>query len=302
MKAPVTKATKICRAAWTLLILAALVLTGASTARAQTYSPHFTLVLIGTPTEVTRDDSFDYGSHPPTNLRTGSPGIDAQLRNGPNPECIFSATSNTGAAQYLHIGASNGYDTSGHYTDPAPMLISLPVPIRWTLRLDCGTAGAITAVVSTEAPPPTPVCPCGTIPGGPLSPSPTPPPPPPAAPPAKPAPPAPAKPAPAKSSQRPAPPAPATPAAAAQTEAARLAAAKPSPDPTPSASPSAHQDPPPAPSATTSGKPTALAFDAAQVPASPRPHRGGHGALPWVVGFGIAAVALVAARYHWGWR
>lgn len=52
----------------------------------------------------------------------------------------------------------------------------------------------------------------------------------------------------------------------------------------------------------TSGKPTALTFDAAQVPASPRSHRGGHGALAWVLGLGIAAIALAAARYHWGWR
>jgi hypothetical protein len=77
--------------------------------------------------------------------------------------------------------------------------------------------------------------------------------------------------------------------------------ATPPPSPSAGASP-VHQDPSPAPSVATSGKPTALSFDAAQIPASPRPHRGGHGALPWMIGFVVVVVGFTAARYHWGWR
>lgn len=235
--------------AWLALVGPLFALSHMTPAQAQTYSPHFTMMLPGAPgqpvigSEVTKDDSFDYGSHPPTNPRTNAPGIYVVLHNGPNPECLFSATSANGAAQYRTIGGSNGYDSKLGYADPAPVDIPLPVPSRWSLHLDCGTAGAITAVVSTEVPPPpTPICPCGTVPGGPLPVSPTPPPPSPAKPTPPPAPrPVPVAPAPVipKPIPKPDPAAPApkpdpvstptpTPAAVVQT---------PSPTPTPSASP-----------------------------------------------------------------
>lgn len=70
--------------------------------------------------------------------------------------------------------------------------------------------------------------------------------------------------------------------------------------PTPSPSP-VHQDPIPQPSMTTSGKPTSLTFDA-QAPTSPRSHRGGRAAVPWVIAIAFLATAFFAARYHWGWR
>src|SRR5438876_7891479 len=118
---------------------------------AQTYAPTFDLVVSGTIVQVTHDQTFDYGSHPP------GVSITAQLHNGPNPECVFTATrSDTGASQYQDIGGSNGYDTSGHYTDPPPVVLQLPVPIVWTLTLACGPAGGIKATVSTELPPPPP--------------------------------------------------------------------------------------------------------------------------------------------------
>src|SRR5437763_10281496 len=100
---------------------------------AQTYAPTFDLVMSGTIVQVTHDQTFDYGSHPP------GASIAAQLHNGPNPECGFTATrSDTGASQYQNIGGSNGYDTSGRYTDPPPAVLSLPVPTVWTWPLACG--------------------------------------------------------------------------------------------------------------------------------------------------------------------
>lgn len=141
-------------------------------AQAQTYAPRFTLTGIGT-VEVTSNQVFDYKSSPPAEATV-------QLHNGPNPECQFSAVSNTGAAQYRSIGGSNGYDSKGGYTDPAAVHIPLPVPIIQTLTLACGASGTIKATLTTEAPPPAPVCPCGPIPGGPLPVTPTPAPPPPA--------------------------------------------------------------------------------------------------------------------------
>ena len=120
-------------------------------ALAQTYAPTFDLVVSGTIVQVTHDQTFDYGAHPP------GASITAQLHNGPNPECVFTATrSDTGASQYQNIGGSNGYDTSGRYTDPPPVVLALPLPIVWTLTLACGQAGTIRATVSTELPPPPP--------------------------------------------------------------------------------------------------------------------------------------------------
>jgi hypothetical protein len=120
-------------------------------ALAQTYTPTFDLVVSGTIVQVTHDQAIDYGAHPP------GASIVAQLHNGPNPECVFTATrSDTGASQYQNIGGSNGYDTTGHYTDPPPVVLQLPVPIVWTLTLACGQAGTIRATVSTELPPPPP--------------------------------------------------------------------------------------------------------------------------------------------------
>ena len=102
---------------------------------AQTYAPTFDLVVSGTIVQVTHDQTFDYGAHPP------GASIAAQLHNGPNPECVFTATrSDTGASQYQNIGGSNGYDTSGRYTDPPPVVLALPLPIVWTLTLACGQA------------------------------------------------------------------------------------------------------------------------------------------------------------------
>ena len=123
-------------------------------ALAQTYAPTFDLVMSGTIVQVTHDQTFDYGSHPP------GTSIAAQLHNGPNPECGFTATrSDTGASQYQNIGGSNGYDMSGRYTDPPPVVLSLPVPIVWTLTLACGQFGTVRATVSTELPPPPPPAP-----------------------------------------------------------------------------------------------------------------------------------------------
>ena len=140
------------------LTLAALGL--AMPALAQTYAPTFDLVVGGTVVQVTHDQTFDYGAHPP------GASIVAQLHNGPNPECVFTATrSDTGASQYQNIGGSNGYDTTGHYTDPPPVVLQLPIPIVWSLTLACGQAGTLKATVSTELPPPPPPPP---------SPSPTP--------------------------------------------------------------------------------------------------------------------------------
>src|SRR2546427_711967 len=99
-------------AALTLLVLGLV-----PPALAQTYAPTFDLVVSGTIVQVTHDQTFDYGAHPP------GASITAQLHNGPNPECVFTATrSDTGASQYQNIGGSNGYDTSGRYTDPPPVV------------------------------------------------------------------------------------------------------------------------------------------------------------------------------------
>src|SRR5437870_130075 len=134
-----------------LAALTLLVLGPVPPALAQTYAPTFDLVMSGTIVQVTHDQTFDYGSHPP------GASIAAQLHNGPNPECGFTATrSDTGASQYQNIGGSNGYDTSGRYTDPPPVVLSLPVPIVWTLTLACGQFGTVRATVSTELPPPPP--------------------------------------------------------------------------------------------------------------------------------------------------
>ena len=131
-------------------------------ALAQTYAPTFDLVVSGTVVQVTHDQTFDYGAHPP------GASIVAQLHNGPNPECAFTATrSDTGASQYQNIGGSNGYDTTGHYTDPPPVVLQLPIPIVWSLTLACGQSGTLKATVSTEPPPPPP-------PPPPSSPSPAP--------------------------------------------------------------------------------------------------------------------------------
>src|SRR5436305_1956468 len=118
---------------------------------AQTWTPTFDLIVPGTTVHVTHDQTFDFGFHPPDT------SIGAQLHNGPNPECLFSAKrSDTGATQYRNIGGSNGYDSSGNYTDPPRVLLSLPIPVVWTLTLACGPAGTIKVTVSTEAPPPPP--------------------------------------------------------------------------------------------------------------------------------------------------
>ncbi|HWD71855.1 MAG TPA: hypothetical protein VG779_04950 [Actinomycetota bacterium] len=133
-------------------------------ALAQTYAPTFDLVVSGTIVQVTHAQTFDYGAHPP------SASIVAQLHNGPNPECVFTATrSDTGASQYQDIGGSNGYDTTGHYTDPPPVVLPLPVPIVWTLTLACGQAGTIRATVSTELPPPPPPPPSPSPAAGPTT-------------------------------------------------------------------------------------------------------------------------------------
>jgi hypothetical protein len=134
-----------------LAALALAVLGLAPPALAQTYAPVFDLVVSGTVVQVTHDQTFDYGAHPP------GASIVAQAHNGPNPECVFSATrSDTGAAQYQNVGGSNGYDTTGHYTDPPPVVLQLPIPIVWTVTLACGQAGSVKATVSTELPPPPP--------------------------------------------------------------------------------------------------------------------------------------------------
>jgi hypothetical protein len=120
-------------------------------ASAQTYAPTFDLLVSGTVVQITHNQTFDYGAHPP------GASIAAQAHNGPNPECVFGATrSDTGASQYQNVGGSNGYDTTGHYTDPPPVVLQLPVPIVWTLTLACGQAGTLKATVSTELPPPPP--------------------------------------------------------------------------------------------------------------------------------------------------
>ncbi|HEX9316843.1 MAG TPA: hypothetical protein VGA71_15725 [Actinomycetota bacterium] len=134
-----------------LAALALAMLSAVPPALAQTWAPMFDLVVSGTIVQVTHDQTFDYGAHPP------GASIVAQLHNGPNPECVFTATRNdTGASQYQNIGGSNGYDTSGRYTDPPPVVLQLPLPIVWTLTLACGQAGTIRATVSTELPPPPP--------------------------------------------------------------------------------------------------------------------------------------------------
>ena len=117
---------------------------------AQTWTPNLDLVA-GTTVHVTHDQTFDYGSHPP------DASIGVQLHNGPNPECVFTARrSDTGASQYQNIGGSNGYDSSGNYRDPPRVLLSLPIPIVWTLTLACGPPGTLKVTISTEAPPPPP--------------------------------------------------------------------------------------------------------------------------------------------------
>ena len=134
-----------------LAALTLVVLGPVPPALAQTYAPTFDLVVSGTVVQVTHDQTFDYGAHPP------GASIAAQLLNGPNPECVFTATrSDTGASQYQNIGGSNGYDTSGHYTDPPQVVLPLPIPIVWTLTLACGQFGTSRATVSTELPPPPP--------------------------------------------------------------------------------------------------------------------------------------------------
>src|SRR5262249_58966309 len=96
-----------------LVALALVVLGPAPPAIAQTWAPSFDLLVGGTVVNVTANQNFDYGSHPP------APSIAAQAHNGPYPECVFSATRNdTGASQYQNVGGSNGFDTTGHYTDP----------------------------------------------------------------------------------------------------------------------------------------------------------------------------------------
>jgi hypothetical protein len=220
-------------------------------AQAQTWAPNFVLVVSGNNVSITSNQTFDYGATPPVDSATHSPGVTVQLRNGPNPECLFSASSSAGDVQYVSIGASNGYDSANHYSDPPPMALRLPVPMRWTLNLNCQSAGVVTAIVSTEVPPPTPspACPCGPIPGGPLPVTPTPSPAPPAAPAVTPK----AAPTPARVVPKPVPkpvaPAPApkpdpvqtpppTPPAAVQTT---------SPTPTPTSSPSPAPSPTPVP-------------------------------------------------------
>ena len=134
-----------------LAALALAMLSAVPPALAQMWAPMFDLVVSGTIVQVTHDQTFDYGAHPP------GASIVAQLHNGPNPDCVFTATRNdTGASQYQNIGGSNGYDTSGRYTDPPPVVLQLPLPIAWTLTLACGQAGSIRATVSTELPPPPP--------------------------------------------------------------------------------------------------------------------------------------------------
>jgi hypothetical protein len=127
-------------------------------ALAQTWTPAFDLIVAGTIFPVTHDQAIDYGSQPPNS------NIAAQLHNGPSPECAFTATrSDTGATQYRDSGGSNGYDSSGQYTDPPPVPLPLPVPVVWTLTLACGQAGTVKATVSTELPPPPP--PPAVVPG-----------------------------------------------------------------------------------------------------------------------------------------
>jgi hypothetical protein len=134
-----------------LAALTLAVLGLATPALAQTYAPTFDLVVSGTVVQVTHDQTFDYGAHPP------GASIVAQLHNGPNPECVFTATrSDTGGSQYQNIGGSNGYDTTGHYTDPPPVVLQLPIPIVWSLTLACGQSGTLKSTVSTELPPPPP--------------------------------------------------------------------------------------------------------------------------------------------------
>ena len=151
-----------------LAVLTLLVLGLVRPALAQTWTPTLDLIVLGTVLRVTHDETLDYGSKPP------DVSIAAQLHNGPNPECLFTAKrSDTGAAQYQNIGGSNGYDTSGRYNDPPRVLLPLPIPIVWTLSLACGQAGTIKVTISTEAPPPPPPPPPPLPPPPPPSPSPT---------------------------------------------------------------------------------------------------------------------------------
>jgi hypothetical protein len=160
--------------AWLALVGSLFSLSNMAPAQAQTWAPSFVLVVSGTSVSITSNQTFDYGATPPVDSVTHSPGVTVQLHNGPNPECLFSASSSAGDTQYVSIGGSNGYDSANHYRDPPPMALRLPVPMRWTLNLNCQSAGVVTAIVSTEVPQPSPACPCGPIPGGPLPVTPTP--------------------------------------------------------------------------------------------------------------------------------
>lgn len=165
--------------AWLAVVGPLFALVHMTPAQAQTYAPSFVLIVAGNSVSITSNQSFDYGATPPVDSATHSPGVTVQLHNGPNPACEFSASSSAGDIKYVSIGGSNGYDSANHYSDPPPLALRLPVPMRWTLNLNCQSAGVVTAVVSTEVPQPSPACPCGPIPGGPL-PVVSPPPPPPA--------------------------------------------------------------------------------------------------------------------------
>lgn len=282
--------------AWLALVGPLFALSNMAPAQAQTWVPSFVLVVSGNNVSITSNQTFDYGATPPVDSVTHSPGVTVQLHNGPNPECLFSASSSAGDVKYVSIGGSNGYDSANHYTDPPSIALRLPVPMRWTLNLNCQSAGVVTAIVSTEAPPPSPACPCGPIPGGPLPTTPAPPPPPPAPKPV----PVPVVPKPAP---KPVPPpvrkvdppvlaAAATPAVVVQTATAT---------PTPSTSPSPSPTSRPSPSPTRETKPSISPSHLAEKKIS---HS--HGFPLWVIAIGGVLGAFVAfavirrRRDSWG--
>src|SRR2546427_13204733 len=112
-------------AALTLLVLGLV-----PPALAQTWAPTFDLIVSGTVVQVTHDQTFDYGSHPP------GASIAAQLHNGPNPDCVITPTpSDTAASQYQNIQGSNRYETTCHSTEPPQAGLALPVPIITPFQL-----------------------------------------------------------------------------------------------------------------------------------------------------------------------
>lgn len=136
------------------IFIAAFILIFARVAMGQTApTTHFTLIGVVGNTEITHDQTLDYGSSPPAK-------VTVQNHNGAGlPECNFSAISDHGSSQYQIVGGNNGYDTSGGYLQPRALDIPLSVPVVFTLTLDCHAGGKVTAIVKTELPPPPPASP-----------------------------------------------------------------------------------------------------------------------------------------------